>query len=185
MTMLILGVALWWAVHLFPSLAPAARQRFLDGGEGRYKSIFSLIVIGSLVLIVFGWRGADADAIYVEPDWGRVVNMALMLIAFILFFSGRVKTNIKRFVRHPQLTGVLLWSVGHLLANGDSRSVFLFGALGLWSLLAMVLINRRDGAWQKPEPVGAGRDLVPLVIGAVAYAVLGWAHQYFTGVPIY
>ena len=185
MTLLILGVILWSAVHLFRGLAPAPRDRLAAAHETRYKSVFSLLVIGSLVLIVFGWRAAEPSFVYTEPDWGRVVNMALMLVALILFFSGRVKTNIKRVIRHPQLTGVLLWSVGHLLSNGDSRSVFLFAALGLWAVIEIVLINRRVGPWQKPDPVPVGRDLVPVVIGAVAYGILGWAHPYFTGVSIY
>ena len=140
MTMLFLGVILWCAVHLFPALAPAVRQRLLDASEARYKSIFSLFVIGSLVLIVFGWRAA-ADGqtlVYDHPEWGRVVNMALMLAALILFVSGLMRTNLKRFIRHPQLTAVVLWAIGHLLANGDSRSVICsadsdYGPRSKWS----------------------------------------------------
>jgi uncharacterized membrane protein len=142
-------------------------------------------VIASLVLIIFGWRATESTFVYAEPNWGRVANMAIMLVALTLFFSGRLKTNIKRVLRHPQLTGVLLWSIGHLLANGDSRSVFLFSALGLWSLAEIILINRHVGAWQRPDPVPVNRDLIPVVVGAVTYGVLGWAHHYFTGVAIY
>ncbi|NQV81126.1 MAG: NnrU family protein [Alphaproteobacteria bacterium] len=185
MIILVVGVILWCAVHLFPSLAPSARRGFLERREGLYKSIFSLFVIGSLVLIVIGWRAAEPSFVYAEPNWGRSVNMAAMLVALILFASGRMKTNIKRYVRHPQLSAVFLWSAGHLLANGDSRSVILFGGLGLWSVVEIVLINRRDGAWHKPEPTPAGRDLIPLIVGVVLYAVLGWAHQYFAGIAIY
>jgi len=185
MTMLILGVALWWAVHLFPAAAPKARANLLERFGGAYRGIFALLIVGSLALIVFGWRSTTPTFVYAEPEWGRVVNMAFMLIAFILFFSSATKNNIHRLLRHPQLTGVLLWSVGHLLANGDSRSVFLFAAMGLWALVEIVLINRRDGAWERPAARPFGREIVPLAIGAIVYGVVGWAHPYIAGVAIY
>lgn len=185
MTMFVLGVALWCVTHLIPSMAPGLRGRLMSIGEGPYKGLFALTIVGSLLLIIFGWRAAVPSMVYAEPDWGRVVNMATMLIGLILFAAAFLKTNIKRYLRHPQLTAVLLWSVGHLLANGDSRSVILFGAMGVWSVIAMLAINRRDGAWQKPESVPVGRDLVPVIIGVVFYAVLGWVHPYIAGISIY
>jgi uncharacterized membrane protein len=185
MTMFVLGVALWCVAHLVPSVAPGLRGRLMAIGEGPYKGLFALTIVGSLLLIIFGWRAAVPSMVYAEPDWGRVVNMAAMLAALILFVAAFSKTNIKRYLRHPQLTSVLLWSVGHLLANGDSRSVILFGAMGVWSVITMLAINRRDGAWQKPKAVPVGRDLIPVVIGVVLYAVLGWVHPYIAGMSIY
>jgi len=185
MTLLVLGILLWVAVHLFPSLAPTMRRNLIEQRAGAYKATFSIIVLASLVLIVFGWRAAEPSFVYTEPSWGRIVNMATMLASLILFASGRLKTNIKRYVRHPQLSAVFLWAAGHLLANGDSLSVILFGGLGLWSLGAIALINRRVGVWTKPDPVPLSRDLIPVVVGVVLYAVLGWIHEYFAGVAIY
>ena len=185
MTIMILGVALWSAAHLLPSVAPGLRGRLMSIGEGPYKGLFALTVVVSLLLIIFGWRAAVPSMVYAEPDWGRVVNMAAMLVALILFVAAFSKTNIKRYLRHPQLTSVLLWSVGHLLANGDSRSVILFGVMGVWSVIAMLAINRRDGAWQKPEAVSIGRDLIPVIVGVVLYGVLSWAHPYIAGVAVH
>ena len=111
--------------------------------------------------------------------------MAAMLVALILFAAAFLKTNIKRYLRHPQLTSVLLWSVGHLLANGDSRSVILFGAMGVWSVIAMLAINRRDGVRQKPDAVPVSRDLIPVIVGVVLYAVAGWVHPYIAGVAVH
>ena len=76
-------------------------------------------------------------------------------MGFILFFAAYPPTNVKRLLRHPQLTGVALWGVGHLLANGESRSIVLFGGLTLWAIAEIVVINRRDGARDKPAPVPA------------------------------
>jgi uncharacterized membrane protein len=185
MTMFVLGLALWSVVHLMPSVAPGLRGRLMSIGEGPYKGLYALTIVGSLLLIIFGWRAAEPSFVYTEPEWGRIVNMATMLVGLILFMSGRLPTNIKRYLRHPQLTGVALWAVGHLLANGDSLSVLLFGVMGVWALVSMVTINRRDGAWVKPDPVPVGRDLVPVIIGVVLYAILGWVHPYIAGISIY
>ncbi len=133
MTMFVLGLAGWCVAHLMPSVAPGLRGRLMSTvGAGPYKGLFALTIVGSLLLIIFGWRAADPSFVYAEPEWGRIVNMATMLVGFILFVSARLPTNIKRYIRHPQLTAVVLWAVGHLLANGDSRSVILFadGRLG-------------------------------------------------------
>ena len=48
MTILILGVALWWAAHLFKRLAPEARGRMGDPGKG----LMAVAVVASVVLMV-------------------------------------------------------------------------------------------------------------------------------------
>jgi uncharacterized membrane protein len=78
---------------------------------------------------------------------------------------------------------MLTWSVAHLVSNGDSRSLVLFGGLGGWALVEMIVINRRDGAWIKPEPAGMPRSLIPLAIGAVAWVLLAFLHPWIAGVP--
>ena len=106
-----------------------------------------------------------------------------MLVSFVLFVAAQAPTNIRRILRHPQLTGVLLWAVAHLLVNGDSRSVVLFGSFAVWTIAEMLLINRRDGAWQKPESVALIKDAVTIGIGAVAYVIVFLLHPVLFGVP--
>jgi uncharacterized membrane protein len=115
-------------------------------GEGPYKGLFALSLVGALVLMVVGWRSAAPVALYVAPTTGGLLTSAAMFVSLVLFLGSSVPTNLKRFVRHPQLTGVAVWALAHLLANGDVRSLVLFGGLGLWAVVAMVCINRRDGA---------------------------------------
>ena len=90
------------------------------------------MIVGSIVLMVAGWRSAAADIVYEPPAWGRHFAMLLMLVAFFLFAFSHGKSNAKRFIRHPQLTAVVVWAIAHLLANGDTRSLTLFGVLGIW-----------------------------------------------------
>ena len=98
------------------------------------------------------------------------------------FFASNVPNNIRRVIRHPQLTGVILWSVGHLISNGDSRSLVLFGGIGIWAVIEILLINRRDAEWIKPQPVPFPKNIVLVVIGVVAYLVLVFVHQWLFGV---
>lgn len=181
--MIWLGVVFWSGVHLLPSLAPGFRAGLIErlGGKG-YKIGFTFAIILSIMLIVLGWRSADVGFIYEPPGWGRPLTMLLMLLAFFLFASSHGKSNLKRFIRHPQLSAILIWALAHLLANGDSRSLAFFGGLGLWALIQMALINRRDGERVLPEPRPWKAELKPLLIGSVLYAVFILLHPYFAGV---
>ena len=185
MTLLIAGLLLWCGVHLSSAVAPALRTRLVAGmGLLPFRGGFALLVITSMVLMVFGWRAVDPAALYQPPVWGREATMVLVFFTFILFVAAKRLTNIKRILRHPQLTGVMLWSIGHLLSNGDSRSLVLFVSIGFWAALEIILINRRAGAWIKPAPVPFTRDVLTVVMGVVLYTVLFLLHPYISGVKL-
>lgn len=183
MIWLVLGVAIWSVVHLFPAVAQGTRNRLVEAiGAGPYKGVFTLLIAASIALIVVGWMVSDSRAVYDPPAWGSGATKALVLVALILFVSSGMKTNIKRVVRHPQLTGVLVWAVAHLLANGDSHGLIVFGGLGLWTIVEMAALNRRNGAWQRPGPQSIRRELLVIAAGVVAYAVILLLHPFAFGV---
>ena len=66
MTLIVLGLALWWAAHLFKRLAPEARARLGDPGKG----IVAVLLVLSVVMMYFGYGAAKADAAAVR----RVVS---------------------------------------------------------------------------------------------------------------
>jgi uncharacterized membrane protein len=161
MTLLIAGIALWFVTHLFPAVAPRARDTLIQKlGENPYKGIFSLLILAALLMIVFGWKSAVPSALYAPGG------------------------HIKRLIRHPQMTGVLFWSAAHLLANGDSRSVSLFGGFALWAVLEIILINRREGPRDDRPAVSISQDLVTIVIGGVVFALVGQFHLQLFGVSV-
>lgn len=183
MTLLIVGVVLWGLAHLFPSVLTGTRRQLQEKlGEGPYRGVFALVIIGSLIVIVFGWKSAIPTVLYAPPLTASPVTSLMILIGFVLFFASQVPGNIKRFVRHPQMTGVLFWGVAHLLTNGDSRSVTLFGGFTLWAILEVLMINRRDGQWQKPGPAAIKFDIIPLVIGLVIFSAVLYFHATLFGV---
>ncbi|MDA8752595.1 NnrU family protein [Halieaceae bacterium] len=186
MTLLTVGVLMFAAVHLYPGVLPDIRRRWQQRlGENGYKGLFSLAIATSIVLIVVGWRSAQPQHLYLPPQELRLPGIALVALAFWLFVVSQRRSRLRQLIRHPQLTGVLLWAGAHLLMNGDSRSVILFGVLGLWALIEILLINRREGVWIKGDSPPVSTDIVSLLITAVVVVVLMHLHPWFAGMPVF
>lgn len=181
--MLTVGVVLWSALHLFPSLLPGVRGNLIERlGATPYRGLFALGIVIALVLMVFGWRNAAVQAFYEPPLHGSPVVSGMMLLSFIFFAAANAPGNIKRIFRHPMLTGMAVWAGAHLLANGENRSVVLFGGLGVWAIVAMLSINLRDGAWEKPAAVPFSRDLMTIVASGAIFAIVLYFHESVFGV---
>lgn len=183
MLKLSLGVLLWSGTHLLPAALPGLRARLIARlGENGYKGLFTLAMVLAIYLVISGWKAAPIEFVYAPPGWGRHLTALLVLAGFVLFFAPYPANNFKRLLRHPQLTGVALWGAGHLLANGESRSIVLFGGLAAWAIVEAVMINRRDGARLRPPPAPRRNDLLLLVGAAVAYLAVAVAHPWLFGV---
>ena len=178
MTLMILGLGLWWASHLFPIYLPERRAAAIARlGQGPYKGLFALVSLGAVVLMVIGYRQAQFEPIWTPPIWTMHLNNLLMLLAIFLVAAKHAKSSVKHFVRHPMLAGVKVWAFAHLLVNGDLASIILFGGLLAWAVVAMIGSSRRDGAWQRPaKGTMAGlvrHGIITLVIFAVIVAIHG------------
>jgi uncharacterized membrane protein len=183
--MLVSGILLWSVTHLFVALGVEARRAVIARiGARSYRSLFALTQVLALTLIVMGWKAASPASLYVPPPGLRHLTLALMPLAIILFISSRAPSDIKQVIRHPQLAAVKLWAVLHLLANGEVRSVILFGGMLAWAVLEVIFINRRDGAWIKPAPAGAARTAGSAAVGLAIAVLVMLAHRWFTGVPV-
>jgi len=182
MIWLVLGVLLWSAAHLLPSAGAGVRERAVERLGQAYQGLFALVILGSIALMVLGWRSAPPTLVYSPVAWGSAAANVLVFVALLLFAASGMASNIKRAIRHPQLTGMATWGAAHLLANGDLRGLVLFGGLGLWAIVAILFINRRDGAWEKPEPQPLAGEWKPLVAATAAFTVLYLLHPYMSGV---
>ena len=183
MGVLITGVAIWFVVHLMPAVAPSLRQSLVSSmGEKAYRGVFALVILGSLALIVMGWRSTPEEYIYVLPPDTRMVSFILICVALILMGAAHHPSRIKRVIRHPMLTGVFVWAAAHLLVNGTVRAMVLFGGLGIWALLEIILINRREGVYIKPDKPDFSEELKGTFISAGFLLILLFLHPYFAGV---
>ena len=183
MALLIIGVLVWSLTHLFPALLPARRERLFQRlGEYLYKGLYSLPIFLSVILIVLGWRLITPANLYVPPMGSNLLISLLVLTAFVLFAASAIPGNIRRLVRHPQMTATILWGVAHLLANGSNRAVVLFGGMTAWAVLEILLINQREGEWQRPAPAAAKYDVITAVVGITVFSVLVYFHRSLFGV---
>jgi uncharacterized membrane protein len=119
---LIIGLALFLGGHAFTMHRPARARLVARIGEGPYKGLYSLVSLLGLVLIVRGYgvyRSAGMIPLWYPPAFLRHITFLLMLIAFVLIAATYPPSHIKRWVGHPMITAVILWSLGHLLVRGD------------------------------------------------------------------
>lgn len=185
MLVLAIGILLFAGVHLIPSLAPGLKASWYNRlGEGGYKGSFSLLLLAALALIVIGWRSTLPTLFYLPSPALHALALGLLLITFLLFVVSSRNSRLRRLVRHPQLTGVTLWSIAHLLLNGDNRSLLLFGGMGLWAIVEMIAINRREGAWIKAEAPPWSTELVNLIIACAVIALVIFIHPWLAGVAV-
>jgi uncharacterized membrane protein len=184
MNLLTVGLIVFLAAHLVPSI-PALRQRLIgDIGERPYKALFALLSLAGFVLIVMGKARAGFVPLWEPTAFGYQLPRFLMPLSFILIAGAYMPGNLKRFARHPMLWGVVLWAGSHLFANGDLASVCLFGAFGAYALYAMWSQNRR-GAQLQTTRKPLSTDALVVAIGLAAYVAFALAHRYLFGVPAF
>ncbi len=175
--LLVAGVALWTAAHLWKRIAPASRARFGDAGKG----IVAVLIVTSIVLMVIGYRGA-----YGPVWWGRSpalvgINNLLMVFAFYLYAASGAKTWITSKVKNPQLTGFKIWAFAHLLVNGDLASFVLFGGLLAWAVAEVIVLKRAGVPWEPPHPVPVKKEVTAIIATVVVTAIVMAIH-YWLGV---
>ena len=159
MTLLILGVILWSLAHFYKRLMPAHRAGMGDKGKGSVAAAIGI----SILLMIFGYRGAEFVSVWSPPAFFTHINNLLMLGAFFLFGMSATTGRLRGKMRHPQLAAVKVWATAHLLVNGDLASIILFGGLLIWAILSVVLINRSQD-WVRPEPGDAKKDKLLVII---------------------
>jgi len=179
MTLLIAGVALWWAAHLFKRLAPDARAKLGDPGKG----VMAVLLVVSVVLMVIGYRGWDSTFYWARSGALVGVNNLLMLVAFYIYAvggpgPGKPRVWLGTKMRHPQLVGFSIWAIAHLLVNGDMASFVLFGGLLLWALVEIALINRQEPEWVPPAYGGAKKEIIYVVLTLVIVAIVMAIHNW-------
>lgn len=183
MTLLIIGLLLWSGVHLLKRIAPGLRAGMQEKMGDGSKGLIAVLLLVSVVLMVIGYRGAESEFL-----WGRSVattgiNNLLMLISVALFGVGNSKSRLRGKMRHPMLTGMILWGVAHILVNGDTASLVLFGGLIAWAVLEMVLINRADPEFTPYEGGSKAGDIRLAVITVVVFAVIAGIHTWLGYYP--
>ncbi len=186
MTALYVGLLLFGGSHVFSILLAGVRNRLsARWGEALYKGVYSAISLAGLVLIAFGyWQTrADGAVAYIPYEGAGHFTLLLVLAAFVFMSASKGKSHLRKWLQNPFSVGVVLWSTGHLLANGKTAVVLIFATLLAISVLD-ILNNVMRGNSPTFDPLWAD-DLKAVVAGVAIYAVLllGF-HPYVLGVPV-
>ena len=194
-------------------------------GERAYVGVYSVVSIVVFVLLVRAYNAAvPTSLLWPTNDVLRLVPLVLMPLALLLVIGGLLTRNptslgvvledgaevpvagVMRITRHPVQCGILIWSLSHLLANGDWPSLLFFGSLALTSGYGMLLIDKRKqvtfgAGWSAFRDatsllpfaaILAGRQSLKLaeigwptpLLTAVVFLALWWGHVWVSGVPV-
>lgn len=195
-------------------------------GQGPYMGLFSLASVAGLAWLGFAFAGAlgsPGDRFYwdISPA-ARSVQIGLQLIAMLLIVPGLTTPNptsvrqegaldrpdvvrgMLRITRHPFLWGVAVWAAGHLVVNGNTAAIILFGSMLLLALFGTTSIDakRKRALGAKWDAFAAQTSNAPfaaivsgrqtlklgeigwwrLALSVAVWALLAWAHPFLFGV---
>jgi len=191
LNILILGLAVFLATHVFVSFREARASVIERVGLPLYRSLFAIVSLVGLALIIWGYaqyRAHDLVQLWSPPAFMRHITIGLVFFAAIFIVAAFFPSHIKTRLKHPMLAGVKAWALAHLLSNGDLGSVLLFGTFLAWGVYARIAAKRRGdiGAAATPAPDGWTGDVIVVALGTAIFLALGfWFHPYVIGVPVF
>ncbi len=177
MVLFIIGIVVFFGVHLLPMLV-SAREGLIDRlGASGYKATFSVVSIIGFVCMLYGWTSVPYVPVFDPPAFSLPLSKIVMLPAFVLMVAAYIPCRIRRWVGHPMIIAVLLWALVHVLANGDQASLLLFGSFLLYSIVDWISAVRRQTV--KPADSTLRNDLIVVAVGVVAYFAVFFLHERF------
>lgn len=207
---LILAITVFSLAHIIPSFGPL-RQRLINLlGKRLYIVLYSALSVVTLTWLGFAFIAAPHIELWGQPVWTRWVAILGMPIVCVLFVGGFLSSNplslsigkktfnpmrpgLIGLSRHPVMLAFTLWSLVHLLPNGDVRSVLLFGLLMGLNIYSPMAIDKRKKqklgveewcrlAASRGRFKGGNGWTAGMIGGAALYFLLLWAHEYVIGV---
>jgi uncharacterized membrane protein len=225
MTNLIVAAVVFLLLHL---LVSGTRLRdMITGaiGEGPYLGLFSLASLGGLIWlgVAFGAaRGGPGDVVYWSSSGvTRMIQFILQFVAVMFAVPGIMTRNptsvgqagasededvvkgMLRITRHPFLWGVAIWAAGHVLVNGDTAALVLFGTFLILALAGPISIDGKrarapGSAWHGFESktsnipfaaIASGRQsfnigeigVVRLGVAVAVFLIMFGAHPHIFG----
>lgn len=209
MLSLFLASFLFFAIHAFISGTQARAVLVGRLGEGAYMAFFAAVSAGALFWVILSYRAAPHVELWADVKGLQHLSLTLMLIAIVLAVLAFSTPNptaagnegalarqqaargIIKVTRHPFLIGVSLWSISHILANGDLASLILFGGFLALSLVGPPQIDAKRAAkhpedWARFAAQTSWLPFAAIIQGRtkVTLAEIGWGRM-AAGVVLY
>ena len=182
MELLIIGIILFFGIHLVPIFK--CKQTLIDRlGKKPYMAVFSLISALGLGLMIYGKSQAEFIAIWQPLAWSHWVPVFVMWPTAIILIWAELPCSMKITLRHPMLLGITLFAASHLFANGDLATILLIGSFGIYAIATMLRLGfaKQDSAIPESTPVW---NVIGITGGTLAYILVYTFHQQMTGMPI-
>jgi len=193
-------------------------------GEQGFLGLYSLVSLATLGFLIYQYVDVPRYeyAWFPNPDLNWIPKV-IMPIATTFLLGGFLVRNptqvggekllaqgvetrgLLRITRHPFQWSVILWSLCHIVVNGDYVSLAFFGTFlalaGIGTLLLDAKKAKKLGAQWVPFaaatsniPFGAiitGRNKfvpaelgLPVLVGLAGYGAFWFLHEWMTGVPV-
>ena len=179
MSQVFLALAAFLLLHSVPAI-PTIRGRLTAAlGLRFYLLAYSATSVALLIWVLQAAWSTDYIEIWQPDRWSILANLVLSPVGLFLVTAGLTSPNpasvsfrsgaapgaITAITRHPVLWGFVLWSFGHVLANGDTRSLLVFGGLGLFSTVGLFVAEKRarrrmGAAWPS---IAGSTSVFPLI----------------------
>lgn len=175
------ALALFVGTHFLPTRR-GLRDRLIGAmGRRAYFSVYGLVSLLVVIWLISAANRAPYVPIWWQHEWHRWVPALAMPVAIFLAVLGAGGTyphtlggrrsaqpdpaapGMAALSRHPLLWALVLWSLAHLVANGDVAHGILFGGFALLSLAAMAIFDRRAQRSMDPEEWAATRRATRLL----------------------
>jgi|APFre7841882724_1041349.scaffolds.fasta_scaffold73956_3 uncharacterized membrane protein len=185
---LILGLVVFFGGHSISLLMIDWRNRMAKRlGVRAWQGAYSILALIGFYLLVSGYGAARqvAAVLYAPPPWLHYVAAVLMLPAFTLALAAVFSGHIRARAGHPLLLATMLWAVAHLLTNGSTADVLLFGAFLAWAVVVRMSLARRPARRMIALRESMANDVIAVAGGLALYAafILG-LHARWIGVPV-
>ena len=196
-------------------------------GESAYLAGYSICALVILGVMIDSYVALEHNTYVWQPTVGHhFIAKIIMPIALVLLAAGLMSKNptgvkmeevvhqvtgyhmpgILKITRHPVQWGILLWSVAHLIANGDAASIVFFGTFALLSGLGSMAMDLKRRHLTDPDWLefysqtsnipfagllaGKSRlaigdiNWVSVITGLTLYATLYYFHGLIAGVSL-
>ena len=169
-------------------------------GEKGFLGLYSLVAFATFGWIIFEFRSAPDDLLWVAPVWAWTLGSVLMFVASVLFVGSMTAPNpalamaggvltthpdpqaTLRLTRHPMMWSFAIWAAVHAGVSGRTAVVILAAGIAVLALFGAAMQDRKKraalgerwAAWQAQTsflPFATGR-LWPGWIALVGGAIL-------------
>lgn len=200
-----IAAGLWVVTHLGISSTPLRGVLVRMMGQGIYMLFYSLVAAATLVYLIWVYVQAPRYDYLWMPDanlyWFAKLTMPLAMMLLVGGFIAPKTADpelaaadpvrgVFRITRHPMQWAIIIWAVGHIIANGDTVSLVFFCAFLTLSFFGTLLMDRKQAQadpqkWQQLSAVSSNIPFAALLTGRNRWAVREWLAPFFAGLLVY